>query len=88
MNSETILQTIREKPCSVCFRVGPSDPHHIRTRGAGGSDTFDNLLPLCREHHVETHKIGRATFLEKYKDKILFHRSLHGLPDLEYFQYD
>lgn len=27
----------------------PMDPHHVRTRGAGGGD--EQVVPLCRRHH-------------------------------------
>lgn len=30
-----------------------SDPHHVTSRGAGGGDTADNVMPLCRKHHSE-----------------------------------
>jgi hypothetical protein len=30
-----------------------SDPHHVTSRGAGGGDTAENLMPLCRSHHNE-----------------------------------
>lgn len=58
---------IKEQPClcgSECF--GGIDPHHVRTRGAGGRDK-SNLVPLCRKHHTELHTIGRYTFEDKYK---------------------
>jgi len=43
----------------------PLDPHHIKTRGAGGGDTLDNLVILCRLHHEEaqTYKIHRAALI-------------------------
>ena len=43
-----------------------SDPHHVRSKGAGGRDR-SNLVPLCRIHHTECHTIGRITFEDKYK---------------------
>ena len=43
-----------------------TDPHHVRSRGAGGMDE-SNLVPLCRIHHTECHAIGRLTFEDKYK---------------------
>jgi hypothetical protein len=51
---------IREMPCCTCGAPGPSDPHHARSRGAGG-DRRD-LCPLCRDCHRILHQIGRATF--------------------------
>ncbi len=59
------LALIRKKACLICSN-GNSDPHHLTTRGAGGRDSLDNLVPLCRTHHVEIHKIGRVTFAKKY----------------------
>ena len=37
----------RHHPAIKCD--GPMDPHHQRTRGAGGGD--DEVVPLCRRHH-------------------------------------
>lgn len=42
-------------PCAVCGRKAV-DLHHIEARGMGGSrhaDRIDNLIALCREHHIE-----------------------------------
>ena len=45
----------------------PSEPpHHIRTRGAGGSDDSYNLLPLCVSHHREIHTIGCKLFMFRH----------------------
>ncbi len=32
---------------------GPIDVHHILTRGTGGDDVLENLICLCRRHHME-----------------------------------
>lgn len=37
-------------------------PHHIRTRGAGGDDSPDNLLALSLEKHNEIHTLGPWEF--------------------------
>lgn len=42
----------RTLPCCVCGKPGPSDPDHVRTKGAGGKDR-GNIVPLCRRHHDE-----------------------------------
>jgi hypothetical protein len=44
-------------PCEVCG-LRAVDIHHIEARGAGGdpsagSDKIENLMALCRDHHVE-----------------------------------
>lgn len=56
-----MLAEIRTQPCAVCGLV-PCDAHHIRSRGAGGDDTADNLMPLCRDHHQEVHRVGWYEF--------------------------
>ena len=59
--------------CEICgYHADP--PHHIRTRGAGGSDETSNLLSLCTAHHTEAHTIGVTSFANKYEkfwEKIL-----------------
>lgn len=51
-----------------CLVVGCSqfytDPHHLISRGAGGSDY--TAIPLCRKHHTELHAIGKARFESDY----------------------
>ena len=60
-----ILERVRNTPCIQCGQW-PSDPHHITTRKAGGGDHGDNVMPLCRKHHVEWHFIGVLTMTNKY----------------------
>ena len=60
-----LLLSMREKGCLSCGRK-PCDAAHIRSRGAGGDDVFDNMIPLCRTHHVEQHKIGWVTFINRH----------------------
>lgn len=50
---------VRSLPCLVCGAV-PSDPAHVKSRGAGG--TAADIVPLCRAHHMEQHAIGVTTF--------------------------
>jgi len=66
IKDEKLLEEFRNKPCEVCGHHGPSDPHHIISRGAGGDDTRDNLISLCRSHHTQIHAIGSSTFFNKY----------------------
>jgi hypothetical protein len=44
---------IRGLPCCVCQAPPPSDPHHVRSRGAGG--TKRDLIPVCRTCHTLIH---------------------------------
>ncbi len=51
----------RVKAVGICYLVGrgecwgPLDPHHVISRGAGGGDTEDNVILLCRNHHQQAH---------------------------------
>ena len=65
IEDESLLETIREMPCLICSK-SPVDAHHMTSRGAGGGDTKDNLVPLCRKHHQEYHQIGISKFAWKY----------------------
>lgn len=52
-------------PCEVCGSRAV-DIHHIEARGMGGSkssDTIDNLMALCREHHID---LGDKTEYKEY----------------------
>jgi hypothetical protein len=55
------LKFVASQPCLLCGRQ-PSDPHHLRfaqpqALGRKVSDEF--VVPLCRTHHREVHRIGR-----------------------------
>ena len=66
MRDKPFLKFIKENMFCVCCLRQPVDPHHVTSRGAGGGDEAENVVPLCREHHVEIHTIGRDTFRKKY----------------------
>ena len=57
------LQFVREHGCAICGQY--ANPHHLITRGAGGSDYM--AIPLCDPHHIEIHRIGWMAFQEKHK---------------------
>jgi hypothetical protein len=58
---------IRGLPCRIVSPAcgGPTHPHHVKTRGAGGVDR-QNLVPLCAWHHDLLHQIGRKTFAKRF----------------------
>jgi hypothetical protein len=59
------LDWIRGMQCIVGYRCqGAVVPHHLETRGAGGSDHF--TLPLCGWHHSEIHMTGERTLGDRY----------------------
>jgi len=53
---------VRGLRCCSCERLGPSDPAHVKSRGAGGHARLDNgdgnLIPLCRTCHNLQHLQG------------------------------
>ena len=57
------VKHIRSQPCLVCGKT-PCDGHHTKTKATFGNDY--ERVPLCREHHSESHQIGQATFQKKY----------------------
>lgn len=59
------IEWIREN-LDIAPRI--SDPHHLTSRGAGGQDTPENLVSLCREHHneVEAPWGGIVSMIKKY----------------------
>jgi len=57
------------KKCCICGK--PTDLHHDDAVGMGRNrDEIIHegmeVLPLCRVHHTEVHKIGQRTFQRKY----------------------
>ena len=65
MKNKELRASYYDKRCAACGRR-PSDPAHIKTYATTLEDSPDNIIPLCREHHTESHKIGMATFCVKY----------------------
>lgn len=74
------IKATKARPCIICAKPPPSDCDHIRTRGAGGGDELENLMPLCRFHHIQKGRIGIKTFAEKYQLPISWES---GWPRLE-----
>ncbi len=51
---------IRGLECATCGAPPPSDPSHVKSRGAGGKAA--DLIPQCRRCHRRLHDVGRRTF--------------------------
>lgn len=68
-----------ERRCEVCS--GPAEPHHVVSRGAGGTDEPWNVLYLCRRCHRYYHDAGWVKFADYYpalRAKILEARRTSG----------
>ena len=73
------IEQLHDIPCLVgnkACTIG-TDPHHVKTRGAGGGDEPENLMPLCRVHHTEIHLTGHAKFVKRYDIRIVTGK--HGM---------
>ena len=46
---------LNNKTCTIV-----TDAHYVKTRGAGGGDEPENLMPLCRVHLSEIHMTGHT----------------------------
>jgi hypothetical protein len=57
-----------DKSCVVCSesRDGFVCLHHVKTRGAGGTDETHNMMPLCAWCHTTIHKIGLVAMAKKH----------------------
>ena len=64
-NPRAYLNWIKFNQSCVVSKERMVDPHHLRSRGAGGGER-NNIVPLRRKYHVELHSIGVKTFAEKY----------------------
>lgn len=65
ISSRETLGEFKRLPCLICGAT-PSDPSHIKTKGSGGHDCFENLKPLCRLHHREWEDSPKMDFLTRY----------------------
>jgi len=70
------IQKLYENKCAICgYDKQGLQIHHITPVAAGGSDEFDNLILLCRNHHTEFHA-GLLT-----KEEILKYRKNKSVLD-------
>jgi len=64
------LDKVRQMPCIVCGRAGPSDPHHPKGVewgcGTGLKAPDYTVIPLCRKCHQAYHDFGKKTFEATY----------------------
>lgn len=57
------------KKCCICGKH--ADLHHVQSVGSQGyRDKINHIgleaLPLCREHHIESHSKGQVEFMKQY----------------------
>lgn len=66
IKNKELCESYRFKPCLVCGNPNEVCGHHIKSKGSGGDDIDENLMPLCFNHHTEIHQIGLNKFIKKY----------------------
>lgn len=64
-----VYACLMNKRCCICGRKGQL--HHVQSVGSQGyRDKIDHIgldcLPLCAEHHIESHTIGQKDFMAKW----------------------
>lgn len=66
----TILEQARLRNCEVCGKRStkeePNQACHIRSRGAGGDDSWDNIYTGCFRCHQLQHLKGFYWMFEQY----------------------
>lgn len=55
------------EPCSES-RLRLLHVHHIQERQYGGTHSLDNLITLCREHHIQLHPHMRYEYAQRDKE--------------------
>lgn len=66
VRNRKLLAEVRKRGCLTGCPRKPVDAHHVVSRKAGGGDTLDNVVPLCRIHHTEWHQQGASGMSQKY----------------------
>ena len=67
--SKYVYACMVNKRCCICGK--PADLHHVQSVGSQGyRDKINHIgleaLPLCREHHTESHTKGQIEFMKQY----------------------
>lgn len=57
-----------QEKCLITNCYSKACYHHVKTKGSGGSDHFDNLVPFCFRHHAEVHQLGHLKMSNKYPE--------------------
>lgn len=65
--NKDLVEFVKSLGCICCASSPPNDAHHVTHKGAGGGDTWDNLMPLCRKCHSQWHQQGPGKMIEEYK---------------------
>ena len=65
MKNQKVRDSFKPLHCIVCGVRG-CDPCHLRTYGATREDDPENIVPMCRRHHVQQGAEGFKKMSIKY----------------------
>jgi len=71
-----LLALVRKEKCCVGYCTCKAEAAHVKTRGSGGDDVPENLMPLCKWHHAEQHIIGWQSFKTRHPEVKTFDQIL------------
>lgn len=54
----------RSQKCLICGQR--ADRCHIKSKGAGGGVDEENIMHLCRTHHVLQHTVGWGRLMQRF----------------------
>jgi hypothetical protein len=64
------IARVKQLPCVICHRPGPSDAHHVICDRYGTNKAGDfEVIPLCKAHHQDGPEAihnGKASWVEKH----------------------
>jgi hypothetical protein len=68
--NDVLRKLVAKDPCAACGSHG-SVCAHIKSKGAGGDDIWENLLPLCVDCHTHgkyaQHKWGWERLYKRFR---------------------
>ena len=70
IEDKKLLKEVTGHKCCInrCFRK--SVPCHVKSRGSGGDDVPENIIPMCGVHHTEQHTVGWNKFKELHPEVV------------------
>lgn len=78
-----LLEAVRKMYCAACGKGNEIHAHHVTSKGAGGGDTRDNVMPLCAAHHAFWHSKGVVETCKRFPGVLKW---LHDNNRLEVFK--
>ena len=63
---QAAIDACKRSTCELCGGMCKGEPHHVKSRGAGGPDIPENLIQLCGNCHRAAHD-GRISRERLYR---------------------